>query len=166
MLVRLESNSRPPAWQPDAQPTEPSVRCWSDPSKNIKLHKFPKKHETKRRRLWINFVPVKRAKWTFTPTSHLCSEHFRPEDFESQFSAVPGTSFVGRWSLENAAFFLIEPSERHTATDLVNFVYLLSSIFPLIKHTLTAHRWLSWLSIRLSHGRSWVRLRPDQHSGS
>ena len=32
-------------------------------------------------------------------------------------------------------FFLIEPSERHTATDLVNFVYLLSDRFPLIKHT-------------------------------
>ena len=29
-----------------------------------------------------------------------------------------------------------------------------------------AHRWLSWLSIGLSCGRSWVRLRPDQHSGS
>ena len=26
-------------------------------------------------------------------------------------------------------FFLIEPSERHTATDLVNFVYLLSSLY-------------------------------------
>ena len=26
MLVRPESNSRPPAWQPDAQPTEPTVR--------------------------------------------------------------------------------------------------------------------------------------------
>ena len=26
MLVRSESNSRPPAWQPDAQPTEPPVR--------------------------------------------------------------------------------------------------------------------------------------------
>ena len=45
-----------------------------------------------------DFVPVKRAKWTFTPTSHLFSEHFRSEDFESQFFGVPGTSFVGRWS--------------------------------------------------------------------
>ena len=25
-MVRPESNSRPPAWQPDAQPTEPPVR--------------------------------------------------------------------------------------------------------------------------------------------
>jgi len=53
-----------------------------------------KEQETKRRRLWINFVLAKRAKWTFTPTSHLCFEHFRPEHFESQFSAIPGTSFV------------------------------------------------------------------------
>ena len=50
-------------------------------------------------------LSVKRAKWTFTPTSHLCSEHFRPEDFESQFSAIPETSFVGRRSLKNDAFF-------------------------------------------------------------
>ena len=50
------------------------------------------------KRLWINFVLVKRAKWTFTPTSHLCSAHFRPQDFESKFSAIPGTSFVGRRS--------------------------------------------------------------------
>ena len=27
-------------------------------------------------------------------------------------------------------------------------------------------RWLSWLSIGLSCGRSWVQLQPDQHSGS
>ena len=60
---------------------------------------FQKKTEAKRRRLWINFVLVKRAKWTFTPTSHLCSEYFRPEDFESQFSAIHGT--LGRRSLKN-----------------------------------------------------------------
>ena len=29
-----------------------------------------------------------------------------------------------------------------------------------------AHRWLKWLSIGLSRGRSWVQLRSDQHSGS
>ena len=60
---------------------------------------------------------------TLTATSHLWSEHFRPEDFESQFSAMPGTSFVGRRSLKNDAFFLIGTSERHTATGLVNVVY-------------------------------------------
>ena len=62
-------------------------------------------------------------RWTFTPTSHPCSEHFRPEDFESQFSAILGTSFVGRRSLKNDAFFLIRTSERHRETGLVNFVY-------------------------------------------
>ena len=56
-------------------------------------------------------------------TSQLCSENFRPEDIESQFSAIPGTSFVGRRSLKHVFFFLIQTSERHTATDLVNFVY-------------------------------------------
>ena len=55
--------------------------------------------------------------------SQLCSENFRPEDIEGQFSAIPGTSFVGRRSLKKKKKFLIETSERHTATDLVNFVY-------------------------------------------
>ena len=39
----------------------------------------------------------------------------------NQFSPIPGTSLVGRRNLES--IFLIETSERHTATDLVNFVY-------------------------------------------
>ena len=30
----------------------------------------------------------------------------------------------------------------------------------------TTDRWLCWLSTGLPCGRSWVRLRPDQHSGS
>jgi len=57
------------------------------------------------------------------PLSCMCSENFRPEDIESQFLAIPGTSFVGRRSLKNDAFFLIGTSERHKATGLVNFVY-------------------------------------------
>ena len=52
------------------------------------------------------------------------------------FRLFLGHHFVGRWSLKNDPFnFLIEPSERHTATDLVHFVYSLSDRFPLIKHT-------------------------------
>ena len=47
---------------------------------------------------------AKRARWSFNPTSHLCSEHFSPEDFDSQCSAIPGTSFVGPQSLKNDAF--------------------------------------------------------------
>ena len=35
----------------------------------------------------------------------LCSENFRPEDIEGQFSAIPGTSFVGGRSLKNVFFF-------------------------------------------------------------
>ena len=31
VLVRLESNSRPPAWQPGAQPTEPQARSHAQP---------------------------------------------------------------------------------------------------------------------------------------
>ena len=101
-----------------------SHRCAGDQTlqRTSSSTNFQKKTEAKRRRLWINFVLVKRAKWTFTPTSHLCSEYFRPEDFESQFSAIHGT--LGRRSLKNDVFFfLIGTSEWHTTTGLVNFVY-------------------------------------------
>ena len=125
MLVRPESNSRD---LPKDNPMliQLSHQCAVDQTlqRTSSWTNFQKNHETKRRRQWINFVLVKRGKWTFTPTSHLCSEHLRPEEFESQFSAIPGTSFVGRRSLKNDAFFFkIGTSERHTGTGLVNFVY-------------------------------------------
>ena len=37
VLVRLESNSRPPVWQPDAQPTEQLVRGCAINAKEINL---------------------------------------------------------------------------------------------------------------------------------
>ena len=40
-MVRPESNSRPPAWQPDAQPNEPPVRAGSVDSEGIHFLLFP-----------------------------------------------------------------------------------------------------------------------------
>jgi len=37
VILRPWGPAGPPAWQPDAQPSEPSVRGWSDSSKSIKL---------------------------------------------------------------------------------------------------------------------------------
>ncbi len=64
-----------------------------DPSKSIGLHKFPEDNdsEKKRRRLWIAFVQTKRAKWSPTDTSRLCSQHFK------------GTAFVSRAVLKKDA---------------------------------------------------------------
>ena len=46
----------PECWQPEAQPTEPSVHGWSQTlQRTSSCTNFQKKHETKRRRLWINF---------------------------------------------------------------------------------------------------------------
>lgn len=44
--------------------------------------------------------------------SHLCSEDFWPEDFQSQFSCIPGTSFVGQQSLKNDAIPTIQKKKR------------------------------------------------------
>ena len=44
-----------------------------DPFRSIGLHKFPEDNdpERKRRRLWIAFVRMKRAKWSPTDASHI-----------------------------------------------------------------------------------------------
>ena len=76
-----------------------------DPSQNIGLHKFPEDNdlEKKRRRLWVTFVQTKRAKWSPTANSRLCSQQFQTEDFESPFVTIPGTDFVSRSVLRKGA---------------------------------------------------------------
>lgn len=82
-----------------------------DLSRNIGLHKFPGENdlEKNRRRLWVAFVRTKRAKWSPTATSRLCSQHFNADDFESPFIAIPGTDFVSRAVLKKDAV----PSIHH-----------------------------------------------------
>ena len=62
--------------------------CSNTPNaeKEIALHKIPffgdHRSEAKaRRKKWIDFVKLKRAKWTATASSAVCSCHFAPEDF-------------------------------------------------------------------------------------
>ena len=47
-----------------------------DKKKGISLHQFPEESDKKRRTQWISFVCTKRAKWSPTKYSCLCSEHF------------------------------------------------------------------------------------------
>ena len=47
----------------------------------------------KRRKKWVNFVKLKRAKWQPTQYSIICSEHFKPDDFSRRFSHLEGRSF-------------------------------------------------------------------------
>ena len=61
--------------------------------KNKSLHKFPDgsddcPSEKKRRQAWVS------SKLCPTENSRLCSKHFRPENFENPFTAIPGTSFA------------------------------------------------------------------------
>ena len=39
----------------------------------------------KRRKRWVDWVKLKRAKWEPSEHSHLCSVHFKPEEFMLQF---------------------------------------------------------------------------------
>jgi hypothetical protein len=64
--------------------------------KGISLHRIPfwndERPEAKRRRnIWVNFVATKRAKWTPSKFSAVCSEHFTPEDYEKYLVEIPGT---------------------------------------------------------------------------
>lgn len=74
-----------------------------DPSRNIGLHKFPDEDDKKRRKLWVNFVLTKRAKWVPSATSRLCSTHFTEDCFERPFIDIPGTSFSSRATLKKDA---------------------------------------------------------------
>ena len=44
----------------------------------------------KRRKRWVDFVKLKRAKWEPTKNSAICSAHFKPDDFERKFTSLPG----------------------------------------------------------------------------
>ena len=59
--------------------------------KGIALHKFPffgddRNMAKARRKKWTEFVQLKRAKWSPTASSAVCSCHFAPEDFTRKIS--------------------------------------------------------------------------------
>ena len=90
-----------------------------DASKNIALHKFPSEFddsEKKRRRLWVNFVCTKRAKWSPTANSRLCSKHFRVQDFDSPFLDFPGTLFSSRMILKGDSVPTIHAADQRATT--------------------------------------------------
>lgn len=69
----------------------------SDKEKGISLHLIPysddeRSEAKKRRKKWTDFVKLKRAKWTPTKYSIICSDHFKPEDFSRRFTLFEGDS--------------------------------------------------------------------------
>lgn len=67
----------------------------SDKEKGVSLHLIPysgdeRSEAKKRRKKWVDFVKLKRAKWTPTQYSIVCSEHFKPEDYSRIFAHVEG----------------------------------------------------------------------------
>ena len=68
----------------------------ADAEKGISLHRIPfwndERPEAKRRRkIWVNFVATKRANWTPSKFSAICSEHFVPDDYDKYLVEIPGT---------------------------------------------------------------------------
>ena len=67
----------------------------ADANRGISLHFIPfsgddRPEAKKRRQQWIDFVRLKRAKWSPTPNSSICSAHFAKEDFTGIFSSHSG----------------------------------------------------------------------------
>ena len=63
-----------------------------DVSRNISLHIIPYFGDTrpeamKRRKKWVDWIKLKRAKWEPSRHSHLCSVHFKDTDFVRQFGS-------------------------------------------------------------------------------
>ena len=61
-----------------------------DKESNSSMHRFPfygytRPEAQKRRKRWVDWVKLKRAKWEPSVHSHLCSVHFKPEEFMLQF---------------------------------------------------------------------------------
>ena len=93
-----------------------------DKESNISMHRFPFYGDTrpeaqKRRKRWVDWVKLKRAKWEPSVHSHLCSVHFKPEEFMLQFGNEVDLS--KKWLLKGRARSMRIPqytqwSERKT----------------------------------------------------
>ena len=64
---------------------------YPDNKRSIALHPIPfSGNETaegkKRRKRWVDFVNQKRAMWTPTKWSYICSKHFTPDSFTRRYS--------------------------------------------------------------------------------
>lgn len=92
---------------------------FKDVSKNISLHAIPYFGDTrpeaqKRRRKWVEWVKLKRAKWEPSKHSHLCSVHFKETDFIWQFGSE--VALTNRSLLRDEIGVCVYPC-YHTAAD-------------------------------------------------
>ena len=99
-----------------------------DKERGITLHPIPfyndERLEAKRRRKkWVDWVKLKRARWESTMHSCICSFHFTPESFERKIF-TPGTSRSHRLVADElgvAAFPTFHATEdRDTGDDVSN----------------------------------------------
>jgi hypothetical protein len=94
-----------------------------DKEKGVSVHIIPysgdeRNEARKRRKKWVDFVKLKRAKWTPTQYSIICSEHFKPDDFSKRFAHIEGQTFVGNNVLKRDEFGIcVFPTVMSTAVD-------------------------------------------------
>ena len=89
----------------------------------IVLHAFPfygdeRPIARRRRRQWVEFVKMKRAKWEPTSTSKLCSAHFKPEDFMCRFHNMEGQVLIMPRLIRDEVGILPVPTVHATPTNM------------------------------------------------
>ena len=67
----------------------------SNLKEGISLHTIPffnddRPEAKKRRKRWVDFVCLHRKRWLESKWSATCSKHFKPQDYETQFSNIKG----------------------------------------------------------------------------
>ena len=80
--------------------------CSNTPNldRGIGLHVFPSESDLRpevqrRRKIWVDFVKTRRAKWEPTANARLCSVHFEAECFQRRFTLMPSEGIAGRPTL-------------------------------------------------------------------
>ena len=84
-----------------------------DKGRAISVHLIPFYGDTrpearKRRKMWVDWVKLRRAKWEPSKNSHLCSTHFKDQDFMSQFANED--ELKNRWLCRDEIGICVFPS--------------------------------------------------------
>ena len=85
---------------------QPGRGCSNTPNldRGIGLHVFPSESDLRpevqrRRKILVDFVKTRRAKWEPTANARLCSVHFEAECFQRRFTLIPSEGIAGRPTL-------------------------------------------------------------------
>ena len=123
-----------------------------NPKEGIALHPisfYGKENPQKRKRQkkWVDFVQLKHVHWMPSKHSHVCSKHFRKEDFTIRFSGLMEDN--ARRRLRKYYIKKFVSSQRWTLLLLDQSLVHFSSASPLLPNLSPLHQYpyllMSWI---------------------